>query len=65
MGPHKVCNMRRARMEYIPVATLMMYMYISRGIHSNHAQTASLNIPTLLHRCKTISSWALQEPLAH
>ena len=45
------------------------HTYIYQGFHSNHAQTARFNIPTLLHRCNNhvfvVHVWALQEPLAH
>ena len=38
--------------------------FIYQGFHSNHAQTARFNIPTLLHRCNNhefvVHVWALQ-----
>ena len=43
---------------------LYIYIYIYQGFHSNHAQTARFNIPTLLHRCNNhefvVHVWALQ-----
>ena len=52
-------------------ATRHTYIHtkIYQGFHSNHAQTARFNIPTLLHRCNNhefvVHVWALQQPLAH
>ena len=51
-----------------PVRCPYMYTYIYQGFHSNHAQIARLNSPTLLQCCQTMSCmfvWAWQGPLAH
>ena len=34
---------------------IYIYIYIYQGFHSNHAQTARFNIPTLLYICIIIN----------